>query len=188
MPASGASKPVTICDCPCPRETAPYHPASPGPVKDHELLSRGAYGPTTNFSNGKVTKQIIRKAEILGGGTLSLWRSEVGDEAKLNEIKEKLEKLAPASQFLFEQYTPTAEDFRKLRLKDGRRAVSVVDDCDIGDGASDPGHCGLKVCASVKLQDAEDPLFAEIKGLLFQAIRQRPRGLLASSLRSRSTQ
>lgn len=162
------------CPTHCLRETVSQHPASPGVIADDERLSRAGYGPTTHYKKGKVTAQIVRKTDILNGGTLSLWRTPAGNEALLDIAENKLRANTPAGQWLYDHFIPTDRDFRAIVLPDGKRGFSVVDDCETGSGP-DPMHCGLKVCDHIGPLTDEDERYIILKTALWKLFKSNPR-------------
>jgi hypothetical protein len=118
----------------CPRECAPQHEHSPGPVEDDEVVCRGAYDPI-HFTKAKTFKMsVIRPAHLLAG-ELSVWRRDRDPSFGIDGVVQELEKSKPDGLTLKNVLGPKVAPIRKLQVDRGEgihtRAFCVIDDCKI---------------------------------------------------------
>ncbi|UYN98335.1 MAG: hypothetical protein KIT02_10190 [Devosia sp.] len=124
-----------------------------------------------HYNKGKPKGSLIRKADLLPGGSLSVWRLADGDEPALAAIKSELEPQQGSPQALAKVYAPTAREVRDIQLPDVGRVFSVVDDCSTdNEGGAHPLHAGIKLCAKVLVNDENDLIFVQAKAQLFRVL------------------
>lgn len=118
---------------------------SPGPVLDHEHLSRGLYSPRhgkpENIKNGHLSKKELANRKI------SVWRTSDIAGFSVEDLKAQLLR---SDEFgtLFAIAQVQTRNIRSYRVVDlEQRALCVRDECDIDwQGNKHPAHAHIALC------------------------------------------
>lgn len=164
---------MTACAC----EAICQHPRSPGLVQDNEDVIRGGYDPQA-IRNDKVTAQLIRNRDLLGG-CLSVWRCTRPNGLDKNGVLAQLNDLKPQNSRLAAMFSAKAMDIRALRIKDGAsplceiRIFCVKDDCKTDEnGAWHPDHATIALDEIDGIVwDVEETSYLQAKELLYAKLR-----------------
>ncbi len=165
------------CATSCVSEDERCDEASPGPVQNHEMVCRAAYGRTMHFNaSGKLRPSFVKNGDLLGG-SLSVWRRHAGTEQELSTIRDVLNLNAPAGSRLFDVLGAVTGDVRALRSvqKQDTQVLHVYDDCRTDtNGGKHPNHAVIAICNECEPQhmEADSPLYVEIRDELVKLLKQ----------------
>lgn len=163
------------CASTCPDEQHQQDAASPGPIEDHEILCRGAFGKKAHYNSQGVKASFIKDKDLLEG-TLSIWRL-TDAPSNSEEIRSILSANAPPKNTLWDMFTASAATLRGIRApsRPDVQALHAYDDCVVdGEGNKHPSHAVLSICGLLGPESMEKdaPLYAEVRDLLVLALRQ----------------
>lgn len=136
------------CSKPCELETVSQDPEfSPGPVQDHEPLSRGLFDPS-HGKPGNIRNTHLPKKDLLAR-KLSVWRTSDVTSFTIHDLRTRLAS-GDNGGALFAIASVQTGDVRDHRIHDNPdRVLCVRDECDVDhEGNKHPAHAHIALCNS----------------------------------------
>lgn len=162
------------CKTHCHDEEVSVDPASPGPIRNDETISRGAYGRSAHYNSQGVKASFIRDRDLLAG-CLSVWR--VDGEGGVEEVREILQSKAPDKNQLWDMFAAKASNLRSIRIpsRPDEPVLHAYDDCTVDqEGNKHPRHAIISICSQLAPQELEKdaPMYVELRDSLLAVLRQ----------------